>query len=507
MRKSGIKKTGIILLSACVLFNSMILLATASENPSEEVVSEVISEEDSETSEEVSEDISEKESEEASEETSEKSSEEASEETSEKNSDKSSEVTSEDASEDTSEEDEISSEEMSDAEEEGDELGASQRITNLQWHKEGYVTFTYGTSNYNWESIRVSYEGMEVYTSSAELKNNTTQHIQCAFNESGTYKVQIYQFTSNVHSYDRKDLSCEIEVQYTRTASEIARPTNLHWEKDSFGPNFVCFNGSANARSYIIRGYNNGYNNWSSYTNSNATRYDQYRQNYGSPNYFTVQAVSSDLSKWANSKPAYWNSKSIFKDVPANAWYTDAVLYATYRNIMNGTGDGSTFSPNGNITRAQLAMVLYSCDYRPAVSAQNPFKDVKAGQWYTSAVLWANDKGIAKGHAATGGGMEFGVNNPITRQDLAVMLYSYAKYRNYTALDASGYVNKFKDGKSVSNYAKPAMGWFAAIGVISGKGKSGAPESELRLDPAGYATRAECAAIIKKFREWYYVER
>jgi hypothetical protein len=51
------------------------------------------------------------------------------------------------------------------------------------------------------------------------------------------------------------------------------------------------------------------------------------------------------------------------------------------------------------------------------------------------------------------------------------------------------------------------MGWFAAIGVISGKGKSGAPESELRLDPAGYATRAECAAIIKKFREWYYVER
>ena len=477
MRKADIKKTGIILLSACVLFNSMILPATASENPSEEVVSEVISEEDSETSEEVSEEASEK--------------------------------PSEETKEDASEEDEISSEELSDVEEEEeeDELGASQRITNLQWHKEGYVTFTYGTYDYNWEAIRVRYEGMEVYTRSTELKNNTTQHIQCAFNESGTYKIQIYQFTSNVYSYEKKDLSCEIEVQYTRTASEIARPTNLHWETDSFGPNFVCFNGSANARSYIIRGYNNGYNNWSSYTNSNATRYDQYRQNYGSPNYFTVQAVSSDLSKWANSKPAYWDSKSIFKDVPANAWYTDAVLYATYRNIMNGTGDGSTFSPNGNITRAQLAMVLYSCDYKPAVSAQNPFKDVKAGQWYTNAVLWANDKGIAKGHAAAGGGMEFGVNNPITRQDLAVMLYSYAKYKNYTALDASGYVNKFKDGKSVSNYAKTAMGWFAAIGVISGKGKSGAPESELRLDPAGYATRAECAAIIKKFREWNYVER
>ena len=176
----------------------------------------------------------------------------------------------------------------------------------------------------------------------------------------------------------------------------------------------------------------------------------------------------------------------IFDDVKEGAWYVPAVQYVYNNNLMAGTNGGKSFSPNSNITRGMIATVLYSNEGKPATSIANPFSDVKDGAWYYNAVLWAKEKGVADGKSDG----TFGPNNNITRQDLAMMLYAYAQYKNYNLDKNADALKGFSDAGKVSGYAKNAMTWAVTQGILSGKGG--------RLDPAGKATRAEFAQMIMK---------
>ena len=167
-------------------------------------------------------------------------------------------------------------------------------------------------------------------------------------------------------------------------------------------------------------------------------------------------------------------SKTKFNDVSANDWFASAVDYVTGKGMMNGTAD-NTFSPKANTTRGMLMTVL----------ARHAGEDTTGGSvWYEKGMNWAKANGVSDG------------TNPqvnITREQLAAMLYRYAQNKKYDVSGAKS-LDGYTDAQSVSSYAVPALQWANAAGVVNGKSGS-------KLDPKGYATRAEVAAMLMRFCE------
>ena len=167
---------------------------------------------------------------------------------------------------------------------------------------------------------------------------------------------------------------------------------------------------------------------------------------------------------------------------------------------MSGKGQSKTnpskmiFGPNANITRAEFVTVLYNRQDKPGVQYRAVFTDVPEGKWFTAPVLWAYENGISKGY-----GEKFGINDPITREQMAKMLYEYAKLlggnMNY---DESAWAN-FGDTNKVNGWAIDSLKWATSKGVINGS--KGANDTRYMIKPKGNATRAECAAMIKNLIE------
>ena len=179
---------------------------------------------------------------------------------------------------------------------------------------------------------------------------------------------------------------------------------------------------------------------------------------------------------------------SQFSDVSANAWYASAVQYAVEHGLMAGVGN-NRFGPEEPMTRAMLVTVLWRYAGRPE-AGKNPFTDVSAGQWYTEAVTWAAENGVVSG---VGNG-RFAPNGNITREQMASILFRYAKL---TGLDTSkrGELAGFPDEGQVSSWAREALSWAVGEGIISGTAEGG----RTILKPQGNATRAQVASILMRF--------
>lgn len=175
-----------------------------------------------------------------------------------------------------------------------------------------------------------------------------------------------------------------------------------------------------------------------------------------------------------------------FTDVKESDWFYGAVAYAVGKGLMNGTS-ATLFSPNMNLTRAMLVTILYRNEGEPEHKPENPFSDVASGQWYTDAVIWAYENGIASGY---GNGL-FGTNDHITREQLVTMLHNYAKWKE---LDVSNSADlaEYADVGAVSAWAFEAMAWAVAEGVVTGR-------TETTLVPKGAATRAEAATMLMRY--------
>lgn len=176
-----------------------------------------------------------------------------------------------------------------------------------------------------------------------------------------------------------------------------------------------------------------------------------------------------------------------FQDVAADDWFYSAVQYAYGSGMMSGTSS-DLFSPNVTTTRGMIVTILYRLENRPAVTSA-PFLDVPASQYYADAVAWASEKGIVSGY---GDGL-FGPNDTITREQMASILYRYAKYKGYD-MDGSADLSGYADTRSVSAYAITAMRWANANNLITGTSSS-------TLSPTGSATRAQVASILMRFCE------
>ena len=177
-----------------------------------------------------------------------------------------------------------------------------------------------------------------------------------------------------------------------------------------------------------------------------------------------------------------------FTDVPEDAWYKEAVDYVYANGLMSGTS-ATTFAPNMLLSRAMIAQVVHNLEDNPAAAEQGVFTDVAAGAWYADAVDWAAGEGIVSGY----GNGEFGPEDLITREQMALILYGYAQYKGYD-VSAGGELSSFTDGASTSGWAAEAVRWAVGSGLLSGKGGG-------VLDPQGTATRAEVASILMRFAQ------
>ncbi len=180
-----------------------------------------------------------------------------------------------------------------------------------------------------------------------------------------------------------------------------------------------------------------------------------------------------------------------FNDVTASAWYYRPINYLVARGIMRGTAI-NRFTPNQPANRAMVTTMLYRLSGERAPNSNMPFGDVVGGQWYSSPIKWAQQQGIVKGD-------QLGFFKPlkaISRQDLVVMLYRYAAYKQYDVTGRTQLSQRYWDSVKIAPYATNAMQWAVQNGIIEGVSKN-------RLAPRGRASRAQAAMIVTRFMQRY----
>ena len=184
-----------------------------------------------------------------------------------------------------------------------------------------------------------------------------------------------------------------------------------------------------------------------------------------------------------------------YVDVAESDWFYDAAYYNYFAETMTGT-DPTHFSPYEILPRAQFATILHRIEGKPAAAYTNRFPDVPDGQFYSTAVLWAAEAEVVTGYTDSG---YFGTNDPITREQMVVMMYRYADYKKYD-ISKTADLSSFSDAGRVSEFAETAMKWAVENGIIEGKENE---DGSYRLDPQGGTSRAECSIIIQRFMETF----
>ena len=203
---------------------------------------------------------------------------------------------------------------------------------------------------------------------------------------------------------------------------------------------------------------------------------------------YTFTMPASKVSVKATFKEAEKPVTMPFADVAEGAWYYDSIKYVYSNGMMVGTGD-TKFSPNATTTRGMIVTILYRLEGEPVVSGASSFNDVAEGRYYANAVKWAAENEIVSGY----GNGQFGPEDPITREQMAAILYRYATFKDFDMTKTAD-LSKFTDSGKISDWSKAALSWANAEGLVNGKGGG-------ILDPLGNATRAEVSAILYCFCE------
>lgn len=187
----------------------------------------------------------------------------------------------------------------------------------------------------------------------------------------------------------------------------------------------------------------------------------------------------------------------IFADVDS-AWYTNYVQYVYDNDLMTGMKGTKLFKPNANITKAQVAQVLYNMEGQPTDVSLTVFKqltDVSVNEWYADAVAWAYSAGVITGNVNA---KKFFPNADVTREQLAMMMYRYAKFKGYDTTSTST-LEGLQNAENTATWAVDGVKWAVGEGLISGVEKNGVKD----LSPQGNASRAQVAAILQRFCEAY----
>lgn len=234
------------------------------------------------------------------------------------------------------------------------------------------------------------------------------------------------------------------------------------------------------------------------------------------PSYFTTSSgsglsSSGSLSSGSSSSSSFGSSGSsssnsnsssgsgtsandeektdLFNDVKSGEWYYDVVKYMREKGFMKGTSDNE-FSPEMPITRAMFVTILYRIENEPKTNIENAFTDIKGDEYYSDAVIWAKENNIVNDVSDT----EFAPENNITREQIAAMIYRYAKYKGITQVDLSKEALNYSDLDKISDYAAEAVEYCSEKSIMQGKDNN-------IFAPKDNATRAETAAVLQRFIE------
>lgn len=267
------------------------------------------------------------------------------------------------------------------------------------------------------------------------------------------------EFTDNSHAVNVKD------------ASNGTLKANTKWAVED-------------ERVYITAVPDKGYElTWLSVKAEDGTKIDVYEALKEDTYYFFMPDQAVTISAIF----AYDYPDMPFTDVNSNSWYFNAIEFVYNKGIMQGVSS-TKFSPNGTVTRGMLVTMLWRMAGEPYVGGGS-FDDVASGSYYATAVAWAAKNGIVDGYNST----RFGPNDAVTREQIATMLYRYAKWLGYSTSGSS--LAGYSDASSVSSWAKDAMGWAVKNSVVTGV-------TATKLNPASSATRAETAQMFMNFYEY-----
>lgn len=246
----------------------------------------------------------------------------------------------------------------------------------------------------------------------------------------------------------------------------------------------------------VYTGGPGGYGHVGIFESTYSTYHQNVRQKYVEKITWAYDTGFSTTPYWGVIRPNFsLNEKpgmSRFIDVSMSDWFYNDVSYVFEKGLMTGLTP-YTFGPYQSLLRAEFATILYRMEGSPKTTYKNQFSDVPEGEWFSDPIIWANDAKIVSGYANS---KLFGTGDCISREQMTVMMFRYAKYKGYDTSQRAD-LGKYKDASSVSGFAKESMEWAVSKGIISGK------DNGTRIDPHGQALRAECAAIMKRFVECY----
>ena len=219
--------------------------------------------------------------------------------------------------------------------------------------------------------------------------------------------------------------------------------------------------------------------------------YSAYRYGYTFDGWYADEALTQRVTSVTldADKTVYaaWTRNRFFEDVTIADWFYDDVMFVCGRGVMQGVSD-TRFGPHLTATRAMMATILWRMEGSPAPTAEARFTDVRSGQWYSEAVAWTAQSGVYTGYADG----SFRPNDSITREQLAAILYRYAKYKGVdVSVGEDTNILSYADAAEISDYAFPAMQWACGAGVMQG--------SNGNLLPRGRATRAQIAAMLHRY--------
>lgn len=190
----------------------------------------------------------------------------------------------------------------------------------------------------------------------------------------------------------------------------------------------------------------------------------------------------------ANVYARFSGSGLPFADVPSGSWYYDDVAYVYDTGLMTGL-TVTAFGPNLSTTRGMIVTILWRMENEPAAKHGCPFADVRRGSYYEQAIAWASENGIVTGFDAS----TFAPDRAITREQLAAILFRFAAYRGMDAVTLRENLSSFQDQAAISAYAVSALNWAVGEGLMQGTGD--------KLEPTGSATRAQVAAMLRRFMQ------
>lgn len=199
----------------------------------------------------------------------------------------------------------------------------------------------------------------------------------------------------------------------------------------------------------------------------------------GAVDYYTLPDIRADHTITAAFLPQ-------LDDVKPDAWYYDAVLSAYRQQLLRGTSM-HTFAPEETVNRAMAAALLHRLSGEPSAPAAH-YADVSSADWYAQPISWLTTQGLAFGFPDGG----FHPTAPLTRQELAALLYRYAAFRGLTVTAPEARLADFADAGQIDAWAREPLAWAAASGLLTA-------DDHNQLRPAQIVTRAELSSIIIRF--------